>query len=60
MSSESGKGGLTLRDVQRLAAAHDFTWSEREMADMIYCFDSDGDGKVSSSFCFLKKMIVQF
>ncbi|KAF7139306.1 hypothetical protein RHSIM_Rhsim07G0031100 [Rhododendron simsii] len=44
---ETGKGGITLRDLQRVAAAHDFTWTDKEMADMIYCFDSDGDGKLS-------------
>ncbi|KAK6142944.1 hypothetical protein DH2020_023292 [Rehmannia glutinosa] len=44
---ETGKGGFTLRDIQRLATAHDFTWSEKEMADMICCFDSDGDGKIN-------------
>ncbi|GER26367.1 calmodulin [Striga asiatica] len=44
---ETGKGGFTLRDVQRLAMAHDFTWSEKELADMIYCFDTDGDGKIN-------------
>ncbi|KAL0411498.1 UNVERIFIED_CONTAM: hypothetical protein Slati_3739500 [Sesamum latifolium] len=46
---ETGKGGITLRDVERLAIAHDFTWSEKEMADMIRCFDSDGDGKAKGS-----------
>ncbi|KAK4416025.1 hypothetical protein Salat_2709900 [Sesamum alatum] len=44
---ETGKGGITLRDVERLAIAHDFTWSEKEIADMIRCFDRDGDGKIS-------------
>ncbi|XP_012845612.1 PREDICTED: uncharacterized protein LOC105965591 isoform X2 [Erythranthe guttata] len=44
---ETGKGGITLRDIQRLATAHDFTWSEKELADMIFCFDNDGDGKIS-------------
>ncbi|CAA0806036.1 calmodulin-related [Striga hermonthica] len=44
---ETGKGGFTLRDVQRLAMAHDFTWSEKELADMVHCFDSDGDGKIT-------------
>ena len=29
-----------------MATAHDFTWSDRELADMINCFDSDGDRKV--------------
>lgn len=44
---EAGKGGISLRDLKRLAAAHDFTWTDKEMADMICCFDSDGDGKLS-------------
>ncbi|KAG8363398.1 hypothetical protein BUALT_Bualt19G0018200 [Buddleja alternifolia] len=49
---ETGKGGFTLRDIQRLATAHDFIWSEKEIADMIFCFDSDGDGKINfDDFC---------
>ncbi|XP_010661681.1 uncharacterized protein LOC100262506 [Vitis vinifera] len=44
---EAGKGGITLRDLQRMAYTHDFTWTDKEMADMIHCFDSDGDGKLS-------------
>ncbi|GMP42858.1 hypothetical protein CsSME_00012456 [Camellia sinensis var. sinensis] len=44
---ESGKGGISLRDLKRVAAAHDFTWKDNEMVDMIYCFDSNGDGKLS-------------
>ncbi|XP_052169842.1 uncharacterized protein LOC127786465 isoform X2 [Diospyros lotus] len=44
---EAGKGTITLRDLRRVAAAHDFMWSDNEMADMIYCFDSDGDGKLN-------------
>ncbi|CDP09502.1 unnamed protein product [Coffea canephora] len=44
---EAGKGGITLRDLRRVAVAHDFTWSDKEMADMIKCFDIDGDGKLS-------------
>lgn len=44
---EAGKGGISLRDLKRVAAAHDFTWTDKEMADMICCFDSDGDGKLS-------------
>ncbi|CAI9781600.1 unnamed protein product [Fraxinus pennsylvanica] len=44
---EVGKGNITLRDIQRVATAHDFTWSEKEISDMIYCFDSDGDGKLN-------------
>ncbi|KAL6513554.1 hypothetical protein OROGR_021040 [Orobanche gracilis] len=52
---ETGKGGFTLRDVQRVARAHDFTWSEKEMADMICCFDCDGDGKIN--FDDLRKIV---
>lgn len=54
--AEAGKGGISLRDLKRVAAAHDFTWTDKEMADMICCFDSDGDGKVitcSSSVVFI-------
>ncbi|KAL1546482.1 hypothetical protein AAHA92_23075 [Salvia divinorum] len=54
---ESGRGSFSLRDVQRLAATHDFTWSEKEIADMIYCFDSDGDGKIS--FDDFRKIVVR-
>lgn len=51
--AEAGKGGITLRDLQRMAYTHDFTWSDKEMADMIHCFDSDGDGKVNTGTSFL-------
>ncbi|XP_075476477.1 uncharacterized protein LOC142517871 isoform X2 [Primulina tabacum] len=44
---ETGNEGFFLRDLCRLAAAHDFTWSEKDMADMIHLFDSDGDGKIT-------------
>ncbi|KAG6507992.1 hypothetical protein ZIOFF_033347 [Zingiber officinale] len=44
---EVGKGYLTLRDLHRLALAHDFSWTEDELFSMIQCFDSDGDGKLS-------------
>jgi Ca2+-binding EF-hand superfamily protein len=37
-----------MRDLRRVAIAHDFTWTDKELADMIHCFDGDGDGKVSS------------
>ncbi|GFY92663.1 calmodulin-like protein [Actinidia rufa] len=45
--TEAGKGSITLADLIRVAAAHDFTWIDKDIADMIYCFDSDGDGKLS-------------
>ncbi|KAB1225272.1 hypothetical protein CJ030_MR1G028179 [Morella rubra] len=41
------KGGITMRDIKRFAIAHDFTWTEKELADMVHCFDSDRDGKLS-------------
>lgn len=44
---EVGQGSITLRDLRRVAAAHDFTWSDQEMADMVHIFDGDGDGKLS-------------
>ncbi|WCJ22922.1 calmodulin-related [Euphorbia peplus] len=43
----SGKGFLTLRDLQRVSSAHDFLWTDEELADMITLFDSDGDGKLN-------------
>ncbi|XP_024988309.1 centrin-2-like isoform X2 [Cynara cardunculus var. scolymus] len=42
-----GKGGINLRDVRRIAASHDFMWTDEEMENMIRFFDSDGDGKLS-------------
>lgn len=50
-----------MRDLERMAVAHDFTWSDKELADMIRCFDSDGDGKVSNlptSFSILIPVII--
>ncbi|KAI3719207.1 hypothetical protein L6452_20102 [Arctium lappa] len=44
---EAGKGGINLRDMRRIAASHDFTWTDEEMENMIRFFDSDGDGKLS-------------
>ncbi|KAH7687690.1 EF-hand-containing protein [Dioscorea alata] len=44
---EAGKGHISLRDLQRMAIAHDFSWTEMEIALMIHCFDSDKDGKLS-------------
>ncbi|CAN4125874.1 unnamed protein product [Withania somnifera] len=44
---EAGKGNISFRDLQRMAVSHDFTWSDEDMANMIRCFDSDGDGKLT-------------
>ncbi|KAK0581013.1 hypothetical protein LWI29_008841 [Acer saccharum] len=43
----SEKGGLSMTDIRRVATAHDFTWTDDELADMIRCFDSDRDGKLN-------------
>lgn len=45
-TAEAGEGKINRRDLQKIAVAHDFMWSEKEIADMILHFDSDGDGKV--------------
>ncbi|KAG2672257.1 hypothetical protein I3843_13G030500 [Carya illinoinensis] len=47
---DAWKEGITKRDIERVAIAHDFMWTEKELADMIHCFDSDGDGKASRFF----------
>ncbi|XP_022757021.1 uncharacterized protein DDB_G0283697-like [Durio zibethinus] len=44
---EAGKGNISMRDLRRVAIAHDFMWTDKELSDMIYCFDSDGDGKLN-------------
>lgn len=44
---EVGKGSITVRDLERMASSHDFTWTDKELMDMIRCFDKDGDGKLS-------------
>ncbi|XP_030441926.2 uncharacterized protein LOC115664117 [Syzygium oleosum] len=44
---EAGKGGITVHDLAKVADAHDFTWTDMELANMIHCFDSNGDGKLS-------------
>ncbi|XP_010264258.1 PREDICTED: centrin-1-like [Nelumbo nucifera] len=44
---EAGKGNISFKDLRRVAVSHDFTWTDKEIADMIHTFDSDGDGKLS-------------
>ncbi|XP_022959490.1 uncharacterized protein LOC111460448 isoform X1 [Cucurbita moschata] len=46
---ESWKGSITVSDLKRVAAVHDFTWSVKELEDMINCFDSDGDAKMTTN-----------
>ncbi|KAK7260153.1 hypothetical protein RIF29_25959 [Crotalaria pallida] len=53
----AGKGTVTARDLERAAIAHDFIWSDKELADMIRFFDSDGDGKLS--FDDFKKIVAR-
>lgn len=50
-----------MRDIKRFAIAHDFTWTEKELADMVHCFDSDRDGKVGSCcyVCFVCLIIIE-
>ncbi|KAJ3706572.1 hypothetical protein LUZ61_010277 [Rhynchospora tenuis] len=44
---EVGKGYITAYDVEKMAIAHDFTWTDGEIAKMVRSFDSDGDRKLS-------------
>ncbi|KAL4353144.1 hypothetical protein GQ457_06G032870 [Hibiscus cannabinus] len=44
---EAGKGSISMRDLRRVAISHDFMWSDKELGDMIHCFDSDRDGKLN-------------
>ncbi|KAJ4800362.1 EF hand family protein [Rhynchospora pubera] len=44
---EVGKGYITEFDVEKMAIAHDFTWTDGEIAKMVRSFDSDGDRKLS-------------
>ncbi|XP_022159280.1 uncharacterized protein LOC111025692 isoform X2 [Momordica charantia] len=53
---ELWKGSISVSDMKRVAAAHDFTWSDQELKDMIDCFDSDGDGKGKLSLCCFRTL----
>ncbi|OMP00638.1 Calcium-binding EF-hand [Corchorus olitorius] len=44
---EAGKGGISRRDLRRVAMEHDFMWTDKELSDMIHCFDGDSDGKLN-------------
>ncbi|EFJ26823.1 hypothetical protein SELMODRAFT_412625 [Selaginella moellendorffii] len=39
-----GRRGLSLRELQQAASAHNFTWTKQELQDMIRIFDTDQDG----------------
>ncbi|CAN0877232.1 hypothetical protein LINGRAHAP2_LOCUS11776 [Linum grandiflorum] len=45
--AERGSGVITRKDLQQMATEHDFTWSDKELDDMMDCFDDDGDGKLN-------------
>ncbi|XP_039167786.1 cell division control protein 31-like [Eucalyptus grandis] len=55
---EAGKGGITVHDLAKVADAHDFTWTDEELANMIHCFDSDGDGKVQPTTIFVSSLVL--
>ncbi|KAK4802837.1 hypothetical protein SAY86_001040 [Trapa natans] len=44
---EEGKGSINMKDLAKVAIAHNFTWTDDELFDMIQFFDTDGDGKLS-------------
>ncbi|XP_002993071.2 uncharacterized protein LOC9652239 [Selaginella moellendorffii] len=42
-----GRRGLSLRELQQAASAHNFTWTKQELQDMIRIFDTDQDGMLN-------------
>lgn len=46
--AEEGKGSINVQDLAKVAIAHDFTWTDNQLVDMIRFFDTDGDGKVKT------------
>lgn len=56
--AEAGKGGITALDLAKVADAHDFMWTDKELADMIHCFDSDGDGKVQPTTILVSSQVL--
>lgn len=44
---EAGKGTISVRDLERVARTHDFTWSKQELNEMVSTFDKNCDGKLS-------------
>ncbi|GAQ79583.1 calmodulin-related protein [Klebsormidium nitens] len=41
---DRGRGQLSVADVRHVAEAHDFTWSDEQLQDMVGMFDADNDG----------------
>lgn len=54
LHAEAGSGNMRPRDLRRLASAHDFTWTDEEISDMIHLFGSNGDDKVRHLFNYHK------
>ncbi|KAM3388193.1 hypothetical protein ACQJBY_010767 [Aegilops geniculata] len=44
---EAGKGYIAPWDLEKMTNVNDFIWTDVEMSNMIRCFDSDKDGKIS-------------
>ncbi|CAN6460791.1 unnamed protein product [Victoria cruziana] len=44
---EAGKGNITWADIKKAMNTHDFHWSDKEISDMIYFFDSKGNGNLN-------------
>jgi len=57
--AEAGKGTVTIRDLEKAAITHDFAWTDKELVDMIRCFDSDGDGRVSIINYFFNDFVLR-
>eukprot|EP00850_Spirogloea_muscicola_P006517 SM000031S11526 [mRNA] locus=s31:155768:157269:- [translate_table: standard] len=45
--NERASGGISARDIDRVALAHDYCWGDDEVQDMIDFFDGTGSGKLS-------------
>jgi Ca2+-binding EF-hand superfamily protein len=48
--TDRGRGQLSAADVRHVAEAHDFTWSDEQIEDMVGMFDGNHDGLVSLCF----------
>lgn len=46
MPADRRRGQLSVADVRHVAEAHDFTWSDEQLQDMVGMFDADNDGLV--------------
>eukprot|EP00850_Spirogloea_muscicola_P020127 SM000207S06202 [mRNA] locus=s207:116463:117413:- [translate_table: standard] len=51
-AAERASGGISVRDIDRVALAHDYCWGDDEVQDMIDFFDGTGSGKTSPRTAF--------